>query len=117
MTGRAFAWGGAIAVPGGPGGPGGAEFRLPVLPGVFAPAAHQAVRLDLPVSLATPAVAATARPGVARVPGLSAHGPGIAALAAGAVAAAWLGTGLLARLPAGTRRPGCARAGTMPPAA
>ncbi len=79
-------------------GLGGAEFRLPLLIGLFALAAHQAVRLNLLVSLATVSSAAVARFGFASFPELASLAPEIAAVTAGAVLAAWFGTGLLARL-------------------
>jgi uncharacterized membrane protein YfcA len=96
----ALAWGAAIGTLGGLIGLGGAEFRLPVLLGLFALAAHHAVRLNLLVSLVTLAASAAARFGVAEFPGLAAHWPEIAALTVSAVAAAWFGAGLLGRLDA-----------------
>jgi uncharacterized protein len=98
--GLAFASGAAVGVLGGLIGLGGAEFRLPLLLGLFALAAHQAVRLNLLVSLATVSASVVARFGFASFPDLAALLPEIAAVAAGAVAAAWLGAGLLARLDA-----------------
>jgi uncharacterized membrane protein YfcA len=94
----AFACGAAVGVLGGLIGLGGAEFRLPLLIGLFALAAHQAVRLNLLVSLATVSTAVVARFGFASFPDLAALAPEIAAVTAGAVVAAWFGTGLLARL-------------------
>ncbi len=94
----AFACGAAVGVLGGLIGLGGAEFRLPLLIGLFALAAHQAVRLNLLVSLATVSAAVVARFGFASFPELSALAPEIAAVTAGAVVAAWFGTGLLAGL-------------------
>lgn len=103
--GLAFASGGAVGVLGGLIGLGGAEFRLPLLIGLFALVAHQAVRLNLLVSLATVSASVAARFGFAAFPDLSALLPEIAAVTLGAVMAAWFGTGLLARLsgPALTR--------------
>lgn len=102
MSGRAMAlvWGATIGILGGLIGLGGAEFRLPVLLGVFALAAHMAVRLNLLVSLATLAAAAVARFVFAEIPSLASHWPEIAALAAAATAAAWFGAGVLGRLDA-----------------
>jgi uncharacterized membrane protein YfcA len=94
----AVAGGAAVGVLGGLIGLGGAEFRLPLLIGLFALAAHQAVRLNLLVSLATVSAAAVARFGFASFPDLAALWPEILAVMAGAVVAAWFGTGLLARL-------------------
>lgn len=102
MSGRATAllWGATIGILGGLIGLGGAEFRLPVLLGVFALAAHMAVRLNLLMSMATLAAAAVARFGFAEIPSLASHWPEIAALAAAATAAAWFGAGILGRLDA-----------------
>lgn len=97
---QALAWGAAIGTLGGLIGLGGAEFRLPVLLGIFGLAAHAAVRLNLLVSLVTLAAAAAARFGFASFPALAAHGPEILALTLAAMAAAWFGAGLLARLDA-----------------
>jgi uncharacterized membrane protein YfcA len=94
----ALGWGAAIGTLGGLIGLGGAEFRLPVLLGLFALAAHTAVRLNLLVSLVTLVAAALARIGFGTAPNLLPHAPEIAALAVAAVAAAWFGAGLLARL-------------------
>jgi uncharacterized membrane protein YfcA len=59
------------------------------------------VRLNLLVSLATVSAAVMARFGFASFPDLAGLLPEIAALTAGAVLAAWYGTGLLARLSTG----------------
>lgn len=99
-TATALVWGAAIGTLGGLIGLGGAEFRLPVLLGVFALAAHAAVRLNLLVSLATLAAAAVARFGFADAPRLAGHWPEITALALAATLAAWFGAGLLARVDA-----------------
>ena len=88
--GLAFASGAAVGVLGGLIGLGGAEFRLPLLIGLFALAAHQAVRFNLLVSFATVSASAAARFGFAAFPDLAALLPEIAALTAGAVVAAWL---------------------------
>lgn len=94
----AFACGAAVGVLGGLIGLGGAEFRLPLLIGFFALAAHQAVRINLLVSLATVSAAVIARFGFSSFPDLVPLLPDIAAVTLGAVAAAWFGAGLLARL-------------------
>jgi uncharacterized membrane protein YfcA len=57
--GTALAVGAAVGVLGGLIGLGGAEFRLPLLIGLFALLAHQAVRLNLLVSLVTVAASVT----------------------------------------------------------
>jgi hypothetical protein len=97
---RALAWGGAIGTLGGLIGLGGAEFRLPVLLGLFALAAHAAVRLNLLMSLVTLAASALARFGTASFRALAAHVPEIVALTLAAMTAGWFGAGLLARIAA-----------------
>jgi uncharacterized protein len=81
-------------------GLGGAEFRLPVLITLFALYAHRAVRFNLLVSLVTLAVAAVTRlelqPGI----DLSAYLDVVVSMIAGGVISAWIGAGLLARIPA-----------------
>lgn len=94
----AFACGAAVGVLGGLIGLGGAEFRLPLLIGLFALAAHQAVRVNLLVSFATVSAAVVARFGFSSFPDLVPLLPEIGAVTLGAVAAAWFGAGLLARL-------------------
>ena len=96
----AFGCGAAVGALGGLIGLGGAEFRLPLLLGLFALAAHQAVRLNLLISLATVAAAAVARFGLAPAPDLAGHLPEVAVFAMGSTAAAYCGAGLLARLDA-----------------
>lgn len=96
--GLAFGIGAAVGLLGGLIGLGGAEFRLPLLIGLFALAAHQAVRMNLLISLATVAAALAARFGFASFPDLAPLLPEIAAVTLGAVVAAWFGAGLLARL-------------------
>jgi uncharacterized membrane protein YfcA len=98
--GLALGVGAVVGVLGGLIGLGGAEFRLPVLIGLFGLAAHRAVRLNLLVSLATVAAAMAARFGFVRFPALAELAWEIAAVALGAVIAAWVGAGLLARLDA-----------------
>lgn len=94
----AFACGAAVGTLGGLIGLGGAEFRLPLLLGLFALAAHQAVRINLLVSLATVSAAVFARFGFSSFPDLLPLLPEIGAVTLGAVVAAWFGAGLLARL-------------------
>lgn len=93
-------WGAAIGTLGGLIGLGGAEFRLPLLLGLFALAAHAAVRLNLLMSLATLAASAAGRFGFASFPALAGHWPEILALMLAAMAAAWFGAGWLARIDA-----------------
>ena len=74
--GLAFASGAAVGVLGGLIGLGGAEFRLPLLIGLFALAAHQAVRFNLLVSFVTVSASVAARFGFAAFPDLAALLPG-----------------------------------------
>jgi uncharacterized membrane protein YfcA len=97
-SGTTFVAGAVVGILGGLIGLGGAEFHLPLLIGLFALLAHQAVRLNLLVSLATVIASVAARFGFATFPDLAALIPEILAVTAGAVVAAWVGTGLLARL-------------------
>ena len=96
--GTAFVVGVAVGIFGGLIGLGGAEFRLPLLIGLFGLLAHQAVQLNLLVSLVTVAASVTARFGFATFPDLASLILEILAITGGAVVAAWFGTGLLARL-------------------
>jgi uncharacterized membrane protein YfcA len=94
----AFISGGVIAVLSGLMGLGGAEFRLPVLIGALGFAVRQAVPLNLLVSLATILVSLVARATLAPPVPVSGLAVEIAAVMAGAVTAAWAGTGLFRRL-------------------
>jgi len=95
----AFFAGLAIALLAGLIGLGGAEFRLPVLIMVFALFAHRAVRINLLISLATLAAASVARMQLIPETRVSAWLPEIAAMSMAGVVAAWLGAGLLGRMP------------------
>ena len=95
----AFTAGAAVALLGGLIGLGGAEFRLPLLIGVFALFAHRAVRINLLVSLATLAMSAVARLGFLGSTKANAYTVEIACLLVGGIIAAWIGAGLLARIP------------------
>lgn len=95
----AFIAGAAVALLGGLIGLGGAEFRLPLLITVFALYAHRAVRINLLISLATLATAAVARLGFIHETQVASHSVEIAAMLAGGIAAAWIGAGVLSRIP------------------
>ncbi|MFZ0848762.1 MAG: sulfite exporter TauE/SafE family protein [Hyphomicrobiaceae bacterium] len=95
----AFTAGAAVALLGGLIGLGGAEFRLPLLIGVFALFAHRAVRINLLVSLATLAMSAVARLGFLGSTNTNVYTVEISCLLVGGVIAAWIGAGLLARIP------------------
>lgn len=95
----AFMAGAAIALLAGLIGLGGAEFRLPVLIMVFALYAHRAVRINLLISLATLLAASMVRLQLVPEAGLSRFTGEIVAMALAGVAAAWIGAGMLARIP------------------
>jgi uncharacterized protein len=95
----AFVSGAAVALLGGLIGLGGAEFRLPLLIGLFALYAHRAVRINLLVSLATLAMSAVARLGFLGSTNTYDLHLEIAGMLAGGVVAAWIGAGMLARIP------------------
>ena len=95
---QSFAVAAVIGVLGGLIGLGGAEFRLPYLIGVLGLSAHQAVPVNLAISLAT-LLAATPARAAALSPGLLApFAVEAAGMTLGAVAAAYLGAGWVRRL-------------------
>jgi hypothetical protein len=91
--------GAAIAVLGGLIGLGGAEFRLPLLIGIFALFPHRAVRTNLLISLATLAVAAAARLSFVQATNVADFQIEITGMLLGGVAAAWLGAGYMRSIP------------------
>jgi len=95
----AFLAGASVAVLGGLIGLGGAEFRLPLLIAIFELFPHRAIRINLLISLATLAVAAIARLTFTSAANITDFRVEIAAMIAGGVVAAWVGAGLLARIP------------------
>lgn len=95
----AFLAGAAVAVLGGLIGLGGAEFRLPLLIAVFELYPHRAIRINLLISLATLAVSAIARLTFTDGANVSDFTAEVVAMVVGGVAAAWVGAGLLARIP------------------
>jgi uncharacterized membrane protein YfcA len=95
----AFLAGVVVAVLGGLIGLGGAEFRLPLLIAVFELYPHRAIRINLLISLATLAASAIARLIFTPVASVSAFTLEIVAMIAGGIIAAWVGAGLLARIP------------------
>ena len=94
----AFGFAVPIAILGGLMGLGGAEFRLPVLVGPLGYRARQAIPLNLAVSLVTIVTALLIRSGTLTVSPLLPLLPVLGALVAGAVIAAFFGTGLCERL-------------------
>jgi len=95
----AFCAGAAVAVLGGLIGLGGAEFRLPLLIAVFELYPQRAVRINLLVSLATLAVSGVARLAFTEAASTTNFTTEIVAMLAGGILAAWIGAGVLARIP------------------
>jgi uncharacterized protein len=91
----ALIYGAPIGLLGGLIGLGGAEFRLPVLAGVFGYAARRAVALNLAISLITVVSALLIRGGTLSFTPLLGLLPVVAAMIAGAVSAAYVGTALV----------------------
>jgi uncharacterized protein len=91
--------GAAVAILGGLIGLGGAEFRLPLLIAVFAVFPHRAIRINLLISLGTLAMAAVVRLGVLGSSNVANYRSEIFGMLVGGVIAAWVGAGLLARIP------------------
>jgi uncharacterized protein len=89
---RALLYGGPIGLLGGLIGLGGAEFRLPVLAGVFGYKARRAVALNLAISLITVVSALLIRAGTLSLAPVVALLAVVLAMIAGAVSAAFVGT-------------------------
>jgi uncharacterized protein len=94
----ALLYGAPIGLLGGLIGLGGAEFRLPVLAGVFGYAARRAVALNLAISLITVVSALLIRGGTLSFAPLLGLLPVVVAMIAGAVSAAYVGTALVHRV-------------------
>jgi uncharacterized protein len=94
----ALLYGAPIGLLGGLIGLGGAEFRLPVLAGVFGYAARRAVALNLAISLVTVVSALLIRGGTLSLDPLVALLPVALAMIAGAVSAAFVGVALVHRI-------------------
>lgn len=88
----------AVGIAGGLIGLGGAELRLPYLVGVLRLTPHQAVPVNLAISLCTLVAALPARLYMLNAAALVPHLAETAAISFGAVAAAWFGAGILRRL-------------------
>lgn len=86
-----FATGGIIGALGGLIGLGGAEFRLPLLIGVFRFAALEAVILNKAISLVVVASALPFRAGTVPFAEIAAHWPVIVNLLCGSLVGAWFG--------------------------
>jgi uncharacterized protein len=80
-------------------GLGGAEFRLPLLIAVFELYPQRAVRINLLISLATLVASAVARLGFVHATNVTSYGVEIVAMLLGGVVAAWVGAGVLSRMP------------------
>lgn len=94
----AFAGGAIIGTLGGLIGLGGAEFRLPLLIGLFRFAALEAVILNKAMSLVVVATALPFRAGTVPFAEIAAHWPIVLNLLAGSLAGAWFGAGWATRL-------------------
>jgi uncharacterized protein len=94
----ALLYGAPIGLLGGLIGLGGAEFRLPVLAGVFGYAARRAIALNLAISLVTVVSALLIRGGTLSFAPLLGLLPVVVAMIAGAVSAAYVGTALVHRV-------------------
>jgi uncharacterized protein len=94
----ALLYGAPIGLLGGLIGLGGAEFRLPVLAGVFGYRARRAVALNLAISLITVVSALLIRSSTLSLAPLLALLPLVLAMVAGSVSAAYIGTALVHRV-------------------
>src|ERR687895_694048 len=94
----ALLYGAPIGLLGGLIGLGGAEFRLPVLAGIFGYPARRAVALNLAISLVTVVSALLIRGGTLSFAPLLGLLPVVAAMIAGAVSSAYFGTALVHRV-------------------
>jgi uncharacterized membrane protein YfcA len=83
-------------------GLGGAEFRLPLLIGMFGFGALEAVILNKATSLVVVAAALPSRAGAVPLEAVAAHWPAVVNLLAGSLLGAWLGAGWATRLPSAT---------------
>jgi uncharacterized membrane protein YfcA len=95
----AFCAGAAVAILGGMIGLGGAEFRLPLLIAIFDLYPQRAVRINLLISLATLAASAAARLSLVHATNVSGYAVEISGMVAGGIAMAWIGAGILSRIP------------------
>jgi uncharacterized protein len=98
----AFGSGGVIGALGGLIGLGGAEFRLPLLIGVFRFPALEAVILNKAMSLVVVATALPFRASSVPLPDVAENWPIIVNLLVGSLAGAWFGAGWATRLKSGT---------------
>jgi uncharacterized protein len=101
-SGTAFAAGAAVGVLGGMIGLGGAEFRLPLLIGLFGFAALQAVVLNKAMSLVVVLTALPARLVAVPFPDVAAHWSVVVNLLTGSLLGAWLGASWATRMRSAT---------------
>jgi uncharacterized membrane protein YfcA len=94
----AFGWGAVIGTLGGLIGLGGAEFRLPVLIGLFRFAALEAIILNKAISLVVVASALPFRAGTVSFGAIAIHWSIIVNLLAGSLLGAWFGAGWATRM-------------------
>ncbi len=97
-TAAAFGGGAAIGMLGGLVGLGGAEFRLPLLIGLFRFAELEAIILNKAMSLVVVATALPSRATAVPLVAVAAHWPAIVNLLAGSLLGAWLAAGWATRL-------------------
>ena len=100
----AFMGGGAVGLLGGMIGLGGAEFRLPLLIGLFGFLALQAVILNKAMSLAVVITALPARLVAVPFPALAPHWPVVVNLLSGSLVGAWAGASWATRMRAASLR-------------
>lgn len=98
----AFIWGAVIGTLGGLIGLGGAEFRLPVLIGLFRFAALEAIILNKAMSLVVVASALPFRAGAVPFGAIAEHWAVVVNCLAGSLLGAWLGAGWATRLKSST---------------
>ncbi|MGY1696254.1 MULTISPECIES: TSUP family transporter [unclassified Geodermatophilus] len=98
----AFAAGAAVGLLGGLVGLGGAEFRLPLLIGLFGFLALQAVVVNKAMSLVVVLVAVPSRLSAVPLDAVAAHWPVAVSLLAGSLPGAWVGASWATRVRAAT---------------
>lgn len=94
----AFIWGGVIAVLGGLIGLGGAEFRLPVLVGIFKYRTLQAIVINLTVSLVTVIFSFIFRKGLTNLDQITSNAGIILNILAGSLVGAYMGVNFATRI-------------------
>lgn len=94
----AFMWGGVIAILGGLIGLGGAEFRLPVLVGLFKFRTLQAVVINLIVSLVTVVFSFIFRTGLTNLDLIEANGGIVLNILAGSLIGAYIGVSFATKI-------------------